>query len=117
MLDGFLIIVILVFGILIVRYLAVLRAHNHVHRDFHDIDDSDASGLAKVNKERHVAFKKRVMTAYELFKEKDIISNGDLENELGVSDATATRYLEELEQMGKIEQIGKTGRGVKYRSK
>jgi len=36
---------------------------------------------------------------------------------LEISRATAFRYLEELEQEGKIEQIGVTGRGVEYKLK
>lgn len=52
-----------------------------------------------------------------LLREQESITNNNVEKLLGVSDATATRYLNELEQEGKIEQIGKTGRGVKYRLK
>jgi len=37
-----------------------------------------------------------------------------VENLLLVSDATATRYLDELEKEGKIKQVGKTGKGVFY---
>src|SRR3989338_9230572 len=43
------------------------------------------------------------------------ISNDDVQKLLGVSDATATRYLEELEREGKIRQIGSTGRSVTYK--
>jgi len=42
------------------------------------------------------------------------IANNDVQILLGVSDATATNYLEELEKEGKIKQRGKTGRGVFY---
>ena len=42
------------------------------------------------------------------------ITNNDIEKLLGVSDATATRYLDELEKEEKIKQIGKTGQGVYY---
>ena len=45
---------------------------------------------------------------------KPSVTNNDVEELLGVSDATATRYLNELEQEGRIQQIGKTGRGVEY---
>ncbi len=45
------------------------------------------------------------------------ITNNDVEKLLNVSDATATNYLQELEDEGKIEQIGKTGRSVFYRLK
>lgn len=43
------------------------------------------------------------------------ITNNDVEKLLGVSDATATRYLNELEKEQKIKQIGETGQSVYYR--
>ncbi len=58
------------------------------------------------------ARKKDIMA---LFDSKEEITNNDVERGLGVSDRSATRYLEELEQEGKIAQIGKTGRAVSYR--
>jgi len=45
------------------------------------------------------------------------ITNNQVEELLGCGNTTAYRYLEELEQAGKIEQIGKTGRSVEYRLK
>lgn len=45
------------------------------------------------------------------------ITNNDVEHMLGVSDATATNYLQELEQEGVLEQVGAIGRGVFYRKK
>jgi len=53
----------------------------------------------------------------ELFRGRGEIANHDVQNALGVSDATATRYLDKLEEQGKIEQIGSTGTGVRYRRK
>ena len=55
--------------------------------------------------------KEKVLT---LFQTKGEIANNDVEKLLGVSDATATRYLDELEEEGKITQIGKTGKAVRY---
>lgn len=55
--------------------------------------------------------KEKVLT---LFQTKDEIANNDVENLLGVSDATATRYLDELEKEGRVIQIGKTGKAVRY---
>ena len=46
--------------------------------------------------------------------EKAKITNNDVEKLLGVSDATATRYLDALEKEGKIRQVGKRGRFVYY---
>jgi predicted HTH transcriptional regulator len=42
------------------------------------------------------------------------VANNDIEKMLGVSDATATRYLNELEKEQKIRQIGTTGKYVYY---
>ncbi len=43
------------------------------------------------------------------------IRNNDVEKLLGVSDTTATRYLNELEKEQKIKQIGTVGHAVYYR--
>jgi len=52
-----------------------------------------------------------------LFERKAEITNDDVQKIMGISDATATRYLDALEMEGKIVQVGDTGRGVAYRRK
>lgn len=42
------------------------------------------------------------------------ITNDQVEKLLHVSDATATRYLTQLEKEGKLKQEGKTGKSVRY---
>ena len=42
------------------------------------------------------------------------ITNDDVEDMFCISDRTANHYLNELEQEGKLKQIGKTGKGVYY---
>jgi len=42
------------------------------------------------------------------------MTNQHLEMYLGISDATATRYMDELEKEGKVRQVGKSGPGVYY---
>jgi Fic family protein len=69
-------------------------------------------GAGKAVGERKDAAKARIM---ELFATKPEIANNDVEHLLGVSDATATNYLSELEAEGKITQIGGEGSGVRYR--
>lgn len=51
-----------------------------------------------------------------LAREKGEVRNDDVQFSLGVSDATATRYLEELEKSGRIAASG-TGKGTTYRLK
>jgi Mn-dependent DtxR family transcriptional regulator len=53
----------------------------------------------------------------EMIREKGSVKNNAIETALGVSDATATNYLQELEGEGKIEQIGERGRFVSYKLK
>ncbi len=50
----------------------------------------------------------------EIFGRQGRVANDDVEKLLGVSDATATRYLDELEKEGFIRQVGKTGKHVYY---
>lgn len=63
---------------------------------------------------RRKEVEKKKQRILELFKDKNKITNNDVEKMLGVSDASATNYLQELEDEGKIKQIGKTGRSVYY---
>ena len=75
------------------------------------------SGFAAFNLKRQQAKRQAKKKILKLLKEKENISNNDVERLLGVSDATATNYLQELENENRIIQIGKTGRAVSYRLK
>ena len=57
---------------------------------------------------------KKLTKIMGLFPKKTHITNDEVEKLLHVSDATATRYLSQLEKQGKIKQSGKTGKGVTY---
>jgi ribosomal protein S25 len=57
---------------------------------------------------------KKLAKILELLDAKRKITNDEVEKLLHVSDATATRYLSELEKQGKIKQVGKTGKAVEY---
>ncbi|PIR46583.1 MAG: hypothetical protein COV07_03570 [Candidatus Vogelbacteria bacterium CG10_big_fil_rev_8_21_14_0_10_45_14] len=58
--------------------------------------------------------RKKLEKIMSLFLKKQTITNDDVEKLLHISDATATRYLEQLEKEGKIKQNGVTGAGVSY---
>ena len=60
--------------------------------------------------ERLDLVKKRLQTSTE-------ITNKGYRELTGVSEATATRDMDELEKQGVVEQVGKTGKYVKYRLK
>ena len=53
----------------------------------------------------------KIMLLFELNSE---ISNSNIQNLLRTTKRSANRYLNILEKEGKITQVGKTGRGVKY---
>jgi len=57
------------------------------------------------------ANKQKIMKTFET---RETITNDEVERLLKVSDSTASRYLEMLEEEGKITQIGKAGRYVYY---
>ena len=58
--------------------------------------------------------RKKLDRVMSLFLQKSKITNDEVEKFLHVSDATATRYLSQLEKEGKIKQNGKTGKSVSY---
>lgn len=68
-------------------------------------------GFISEQSEKKVENKRKIL---ELLNNKDSLTNNDVEMSLGISDATATRYLDELEKEGKVRQVGKTGRYVNY---
>jgi predicted HTH transcriptional regulator len=50
----------------------------------------------------------------DLLETQGKLTNNQVEQTIGISDATATRYLEELEKEGKVKQVGVTGKDVFY---
>ncbi len=58
--------------------------------------------------------RKKLDKILEVVAKHGSITNDQVEKLLHVSDATATRYLTQLEKEGKLKQEGKTGKSVKY---
>ena len=58
--------------------------------------------------------RKKLDRVMSLFLKQSKITNDEVEKFLHMSDATATRYLSQLEKENKIKQVGKTGKGVSY---
>ncbi len=77
-------------------------------------DKSSIAGAREAKLEQKEENKKKIL---ELLESRDKITNDDVQKALGVSDATATNYLNELEALGLIFQSGQTGRGVSYTKK
>ncbi len=57
-------------------------------------------------------YKREIMSLFSVTKPR--ITNDDVQRLVNVSDATATRYLDELEQEKLIIQVGKEGKYVYY---
>ena len=71
-------------------------------------------GRQEREKARHLA---RILAAFDKSSaSRGRMTNNDIEKLLGVSDATVTRYMEELEREGKVRQVGAEGRYVYYTS-
>ena len=58
--------------------------------------------------------RKKLEKIMGMFLKQSSITNDEVEKLLHISDATATRYLEQLEKEGKIKQEGRTGKSVSY---
>lgn len=73
------------------------------------------NNLNRWNIERDEEKAERKDRIMQIFVNRQETRNDEVQKLLGVSDATATNYLEELEREGKITQIGKIGHSVSYR--
>ena len=75
---------------------------------------AQSKGLEEYNQklaERKEKLKSRI---FQLFDHAKEITNSDVGEALNIPSRSAVRYLEELEQEGKIRQVGDIGRGVRY---
>ena len=64
--------------------------------------------------EKESVKKENLRRLRDFIRDKDRVTNNDIEKLLGVSNATAERYLNELEKEGLLEQVGQIGQGVHY---
>lgn len=72
------------------------------------------NGLIDVQAEKKAGNMRKIL---EYLREHGKIQNNDVEKLTGVSNATAERYLSELEKEGKLTQHGIIGQSVFYTSK
>ena len=100
-----LLIIIGILGILVGRKLAVRRKTKQMHGAVLERASARDENMKKLRK-------------YLLSKGGTVppfVTNNDVERLLGISDATATRYLDALEKEGLVEQVGTEGKGVHYK--
>lgn len=72
--------------------------------------------ILKVNEEAHTKKEHAKEAIIKWLEQNTTVTNDEVQGLVGVSDATATRYLDELIEEGKIEKSG-SGRGVVYELK
>ena len=110
--------IILIAGIVLGIYLGRRREREDKDKTSDVSDTPEASSVQEKEpliekqareKEEH---KQKIM---EFFKSREKATNDDIEALLAVSNATAERYLDELEEEGRLVQIGRTGRSVYYK--
>lgn len=70
--------------------------------------------LKEINEREAREREEKLAKVLDYFSGRERVSNNDIENLLGISDATAERYLQELEKRGKIRQVGEAGKYVYY---
>ena len=79
-----------------------------------NIGISNSEKVSELVKKQAVEKEKNMRRILKLLEGNNKATNDDVEKLLGVSNATAERYLNELEKEGVLRQIGDTGRNVFY---
>jgi len=68
--------------------------------------DTTTGKLDEFNQNKKEAAVENKNKILEFLADKEKVVNNDIEKLLGVSDATVTRYMDELEQEGRVKQVG-----------
>lgn len=76
--------------------------------------EGKATVLERANEVREAEHAEVLERVLAMARAQVSLTNNDVEAKLGVSDATATRYLQELESQGKLVQQGAEGKSVRY---
>lgn len=78
-------------------------------------EEEIAGGFEEFNQRMREIIESRKEEILEVLQDTEYIQNNDVADMFEVSSATAHRYLTELVEEGRIEQIGEAGRSVHYR--
>ena len=100
-------------GIVIVWFFARSKKQQHSNI-LKNIGISNSEKVSELVKKQAVEKEKNMQRILKLLEGNNKATNDDVEKLLGVSNATAERYLNELEKEGVLRQIGDTGRNVFY---
>lgn len=72
------------------------------------------AGICQAALDQTARKRRNQQKALDFLGEHGPASNAELRQQLGVSRQTITRYMDQLEERGVIEQLGSSGRGVLY---
>lgn len=104
-------------GVVVGVVLANVLFWSFKYRDIVDKEGEKPGFLRRGIVGRQMARKERNMENLRIYiGQNNTITNNNVEKLLRVSHATASRYLEELEKEGVLEQVGGVGQSVHYRS-
>lgn len=92
-------------------YLIMRQKANGGKAKGEPLDVALGKSLVEKQAREKAANKQKIL---QMLETQQSIANDDIQAALGISDATATRYLEELEKEGHVRQVGRTGRTVRY---
>jgi predicted HTH transcriptional regulator len=102
--------------IILVLLLIMVAAHQPTRYRARRVAD-EVVGVCAVALERSSQKQTRKDKVLELLGKNGELSNEELRSALGVSARSVVNYMDELEAEDKIEQVGDTGRSVRYRLK
>ena len=74
-------------------------------------------GICNIALDRTLKKRNNKQKILAFLSERKKASNSDIREVLDISRRSVTRYMEELEKEGGVEQVGDIGRGVVYRIK
>lgn len=109
----------LIIALIIILFLAFLKIKSQkeesivLKKELAD-DQKEFSHLSQYNDKLKEIKTQKKNQILELFSKQVKVSNSDVVKSLQISSATAFRYLDELENDGKIAQNGKLGHTVFY---
>lgn len=75
--------------------------------------DARDRAIAYINQERHQQKESRKKQMVERIRQDGSLTNDDVQAMFDVSHSTATRYFDELQEEGRVEEAG-DGRGTHY---
>ncbi len=108
---------IVLFSLGVIVFSILLLAFMRIYYNNKDGIGGSESSISKARFAKQRIKQENLDKILILLKKKGEVDNKDIKHLLKMSQTSATRYMDLLEQTGKVEQVGDAGRGVFYRLK